>query len=228
MPNYAFPAVIAIDEPSGELARNAEGQVYEVTDTAFVSPLPVTDLNGVPVASLRSSAQGVVPGFRVTATQPRVMWRSGTYVIEILSNAAVIESLASTAATAGAAQTSAQQSAAAVAAFGSSSVASVNGRTGAVSLTAADLGAQPAGSYVASSDTRLADQRTPTDGSVNNAKVAAGAGISLDKTADSLTRLAMTPAERAKLAQMAPVLVLAAGAPVPAGTAAGTVILRSS
>ena len=227
MPNYAFPAVIAIDEPSGEIARSAEGQVYEVTDTAFVSPLPVTDLSGVPM-TLRSSAQGVVPAFRVTATQPRVMWRSGTYVIEILSNTAVIDSLTATAFQAAAAQTSAQQSAEAVAAFGSSSVASVNGRTGAVNLTAADLGAQPAGSYVAASDPRLADPRTPTDGSVTNAKVAAGAGISLDKTADSLTRLAMTPAERTKLAATATVLVLAAGAPVPAGTAAGTVILRSS
>jgi hypothetical protein len=53
-----------------------------------------------------------------------------------------------------------------------------------------------------STDPRLTDTRTPTDGSVTNAKVATGAGISLDKTADSATRLAMTPAERATVAEL--------------------------
>jgi hypothetical protein len=43
---------------------------------------------------------------------------------------------------------------------------------------------------------------TPADGSVTNAKVAAGAAISLDKTADSISRLAMTSAERSKLATL--------------------------
>jgi hypothetical protein len=42
----------------------------------------------------------------------------------------------------------------------------------------------------------------PADGSVTNAKVAAGAAISLDKTADSVSRLAMTSAERSKLATL--------------------------
>jgi hypothetical protein len=44
---------------------------------------------------------------------------------------------------------------------------------------------------------------TPLDGSVTNAKVAVGAAISLDKTADSISRLAMTPAERSKLSTLA-------------------------
>lgn len=43
----------------------------------------------------------------------------------------------------------------------------------------------------------------PPNGSVTNATVATGAAISLDKTADSATRLAMTAAERTKLAQAA-------------------------
>lgn len=43
---------------------------------------------------------------------------------------------------------------------------------------------------------------TPVDGSVTNAKVAVGAAISLDKTADSVSRLAMTPAERSKLSTL--------------------------
>ena len=46
-------------------------------------------------------------------------------------------------------------------------------------------------------------QATPTDGSVTNAKVAVAAAISLDKTADSVNRLAMTSAERSKLSTLA-------------------------
>lgn len=42
----------------------------------------------------------------------------------------------------------------------------------------------------------------PVDGSVTNAKVAVAAAISLDKTADSVSRLAMTAAERSKLSTL--------------------------
>lgn len=44
---------------------------------------------------------------------------------------------------------------------------------------------------------------TPLDSSVTNAKVAVAAAISLDKTADSVNRLALTPAERTKLSTLA-------------------------
>lgn len=44
---------------------------------------------------------------------------------------------------------------------------------------------------------------TPLDASVTNAKVAVSAAISLDKTADSVSRLAMTAAERSKLSTLA-------------------------
>lgn len=43
----------------------------------------------------------------------------------------------------------------------------------------------------------------PDDGSVTNVKVAVGAAINLDKTADSATRLAMAAAERTKLSGVA-------------------------
>lgn len=43
---------------------------------------------------------------------------------------------------------------------------------------------------------------TPVDGSVTNVKVSPSAAISLDKTADSVNRLALTPAERSKLATL--------------------------
>lgn len=60
-----------------------------------------------------------------------------------------------------------------------------------------------AGTAAQGNDSRLSDQRTPLDNSVTNAKVDAGAAISLDKTADSATRLAMTSAERTKLSAIA-------------------------
>lgn len=43
----------------------------------------------------------------------------------------------------------------------------------------------------------------PDDGSVTNAKVASGAAISLDKTANSATRMALSVAEQTKLAGVA-------------------------
>jgi hypothetical protein len=56
---------------------------------------------------------------------------------------------------------------------------------------------------VAGNDARLTDTRTPTNSSVTNAKVAVGAAVDLDKTADSATRLAMTAAQVTKLAGVA-------------------------
>lgn len=71
---------------------------------------------------------------------------------------------------------------------------------------------------VAGNDPRLTNQRVPTDGSVTNAKVATGAAISLDKTADSATRVAMTPAERTKVAGLAPIASSGSASDLTTGT----------
>jgi hypothetical protein len=73
---------------------------------------------------------------------------------------------------------------------GGGAVASVNGQTGAVSLDAGDVGADPVGSAVAAQ--AAAVQRA------NHTGVQ-----SLDTTTDSATRLAMAAAERTKLAGIA-------------------------
>lgn len=52
----------------------------------------------------------------------------------------------------------------------------------------------------AGNDSRLSDQRVPTDGSVTNAKVATNAAISADKLADGTTNAVYTLTERSKLA----------------------------
>ena len=110
MPNYPFPPAIALDEPSGGIARNAEGQVYEVSDTAFATPLAVTDLAGVPMTALTSSNQGIIPAFRVTVSQPRVMWKSGGSIIEILSNDGILAEIAAAVQSSGDAAQNAEQS----------------------------------------------------------------------------------------------------------------------
>lgn len=63
---------------------------------------------------------------------------------------------------------------------------------------------------------------TPLDGSVTNAKVSPSAAISLDKTADSVNRLAMTPAERNKLSTLS--LGGIVSGYVPAGSASATIV----
>lgn len=55
----------------------------------------------------------------------------------------------------------------------------------------------------AGNDARLSDTRTPTDGTVTNAKVANNAAISSDKLADGTTNGVYTLAERSKLAGIA-------------------------
>lgn len=94
MPEYTFPPRIALNPTTGERAADAVIEVFERTDTTFATPLAVTDLSGVPVAALRSSADAVIPAFRVTASQPRVVVKSDSYTAEILSHEGLLEELA--------------------------------------------------------------------------------------------------------------------------------------
>jgi hypothetical protein len=68
------------------------------------------------------------------------------------------------------------------------------------SLRALGTGATQA---AAGNDARLSDTRTPTDGTVTNAKVATGAAISADKLANGTTNVVMLATERTKLAGVA-------------------------
>ncbi|EYR64685.1 hypothetical protein N866_07245 [Actinotalea ferrariae CF5-4] len=94
MPEYLFTHMTALDETGEGPARQAEGQVYEVADTTFTTPLPITDPSGSPLSALTSSSMGIVPAFRAVASQPRVVWRSGPYTQDILSNDGVMAELA--------------------------------------------------------------------------------------------------------------------------------------
>lgn len=88
---YIFEGLLAIDEQSGGIARNAEGHVYALADTTFATPLPVTDLQGVPLTALTSNQLGYIPSFKC---QTRIaLWKSGPYIIPVWSIQGVLEDI---------------------------------------------------------------------------------------------------------------------------------------
>ncbi|MFD6699679.1 MULTISPECIES: hypothetical protein [unclassified Microbacterium] len=63
-----FPAVPAIDFATGNVVPAAEAQVYARTDTTHTTPLPLTDLNGIPFPGniLKAGPTGIFPDFLCT------------------------------------------------------------------------------------------------------------------------------------------------------------------
>lgn len=123
-----FPATLAVDSNTGTRLRNAEAQVYAMTDTSFSSPLAITDVAGVPITGnkLVSNSDGIYPEFKPPAGVTQVIVKSGqalTPMTDISVSAAAAETAAANAATsagtattaAGAASTSASSAATAAA-----------------------------------------------------------------------------------------------------------------
>lgn len=123
-----FPATLAVDSNTGTRLRNAEAQVYAMTDTSFSSPLAITDVAGVPITGnkLVSNSDGIYPEFKPPAGVTQVIVKSGqalTPMTDISVSAAAAEVAATNAATAagtattaaGAASTSASSAATAAA-----------------------------------------------------------------------------------------------------------------
>lgn len=61
--DYFFPE-IALDYTTGLPVPDAEADVYALADTGFTTPLPITDMNGIPLAKLKASPTGIYPAFR--------------------------------------------------------------------------------------------------------------------------------------------------------------------
>lgn len=78
-----FPSMLAYDS-QGNIARDAVGRIYALSDTAEARPLAVTDLNGVPFPDnvVPSSGVGVVAPFRVNGYTV-VSWVSGPFRMDI-------------------------------------------------------------------------------------------------------------------------------------------------
>lgn len=80
-----YAAHLALNPSTGLPVPGAVGQVYALTDTGFLSPLPITDLAGIPMGSLTSGMTGVFPPFLCPGYQ-RVMVKSGSFVTPMTSD----------------------------------------------------------------------------------------------------------------------------------------------
>ncbi|QDG88878.1 polysaccharide deacetylase family protein [Pseudarthrobacter sp. NIBRBAC000502770] len=82
MADVFYPGTLAADP--GTVGRsplpNAVFQVYELTDTAQVNPLPLKDSSGLSITSLTSTNLGVLPPVYVTSPNLSHNWVSGTWV----------------------------------------------------------------------------------------------------------------------------------------------------
>ncbi|MEZ2388221.1 hypothetical protein AB6813_01510 [bacterium RCC_150] len=64
--SFTFPAMVAYDSSGNKPVKQVSFQVYAVTDTAFTTPLAITDTFGaaLPGNILNSGTQGVFPQFK--------------------------------------------------------------------------------------------------------------------------------------------------------------------
>lgn len=80
-----YDPLVAYDAMSGELLVAATGTIHALDDVDALTPLPVTDLAGVPLAGAQVPVvRGLTTGFRVEDAQ-RVMWVSGEHRITLWS-----------------------------------------------------------------------------------------------------------------------------------------------
>lgn len=87
---YTYESQIALDQSTEQVARNAAGHVYAKTDTAFATPLTVTDLAGVNRTEIIANGLGFIEEFRVEDHKV-VVWKSGDFKTVIASISGIIE-----------------------------------------------------------------------------------------------------------------------------------------
>lgn len=77
---FTFPAMVAWDPNGKQAVKNVSFQVYATTDTAFTTPLPITDPFGtaLPGNILNSGSQGVFPQFQAPAPNSTVVIEDST------------------------------------------------------------------------------------------------------------------------------------------------------
>lgn len=85
-----FPPTLAIDSATGTRLKNAAAQVYKMTDTAFASPLQITDITDVPFTNntISSNSDGIYPDFKTEAGVAQVIVKSGQALTPMTSIAA--------------------------------------------------------------------------------------------------------------------------------------------
>lgn len=86
---YKFTPNLAISPDNSVPLRNAVAQVYAPGDTGFTTPLPITDWQGVPMATLIASPSGMYPEFRCQG-HTQVIAKSGAYATVLESKYGVL------------------------------------------------------------------------------------------------------------------------------------------
>jgi hypothetical protein len=124
MTTYTYDSVVTYDPGSNTLIRNAVGNLYDPTDTAFATPLSVTDLSGNTLTAITSNDSGITPQFKSTLS--RMVWKAGTFPpISIGSPQMYVDAATAAQAAAEAAEAAAEAAADAAVGPGSSVVATV-------------------------------------------------------------------------------------------------------
>lgn len=72
---YSYGNFIVIDS-NGNQVRNAVGNLYTIDDTAFVTPVSVTDLSGNTLTDIATDAKGYVAQ-QFQSDQSRLLWKNG-------------------------------------------------------------------------------------------------------------------------------------------------------
>lgn len=80
-----YDAKLALNISTGNVVPGAVAQVYAPEDTSFAHPLAITDLQGVPLASLIASPTGIYPPFKVVSGEQKVIARSGLMTTPLTS-----------------------------------------------------------------------------------------------------------------------------------------------
>lgn len=80
-----FEAKLALNLETGNVVPGAEAKVFAISDTAFAHELAITDMTGIPLASLIASPTGIYPQFKVVSGEVQVMAKSGTMITPLTS-----------------------------------------------------------------------------------------------------------------------------------------------
>lgn len=80
-----FDAKLALNQEATNVVPGAVAQVYAAEDTAFTTPLAITDLTGVPLTALIASPMGIYPPFKVVSGQQDVIAKSGPMMTPLTS-----------------------------------------------------------------------------------------------------------------------------------------------
>lgn len=80
-----FAQSLALNEQAGTVVPGAVARVYAPSDTAYATPLAITDLSGVPMTQLQAGPTGIYPAFRVAGRPSQVIAKSGPVITPLTS-----------------------------------------------------------------------------------------------------------------------------------------------